>query len=81
MDEEQVNLCDFKMWSSTALKTLNFLSIIMTSKTENIGILNMVMLSLLLIFELIQQAAMVNFMLFLLYFDKCLVGSFYRKIE
>ena len=49
---EQLTLSDFKKWSSTALKTFK-------------NIMSVVFLSLLLIFELIQQAALMNFMLYL----------------
>ena len=53
MDEEQavfeqLTLSDFKKWSSTALKTFNKYAIIMTNNSNNV-----VLLSLLLLFELI----------------------------
>ena len=59
---EQITLSDFKKWSSTALKTLNNYTIIIINNSYKIRKLK---LSLLLIFELIQQATLMNFMLYL----------------
>ena len=71
MDEEQavfehLTLSDFKKWSVTALKTFSNYTIIMTNNGCKIRILLVwFFLSLLLIFELIQQAALMNFKLYL----------------
>ena len=69
MDEEQaifeqLTLSNFKRWSSTALKTFNNSTIIMTNDSGKVRISWVVFLSLLFIFDLIQQASLVNFMLF-----------------
>ena len=65
MDEEQaafeqLTFNDFKKWSFTALKTFNIYPILM----QHMNIMSVVLLSLLLIFELIHQAALLNFMFF-----------------
>ena len=88
-------LSDFKTRSSTALKTLNNYSIIMTNNGEYKTISRVVSLSMLLNSELIRLAVLVNFMLFLniLKISKisfrtlkgtlaitCLVGACYLKI-
>ena len=59
MDEEraafeQLTLANFKMWNPTTLKTFNNFSLIMTNISDSI-----------LIFELIQQAVLMSFILFL----------------
>ena len=59
MDEEraafeQLTLTNFKMWNPTTLKTFNNFSLIMTNISDSI-----------LIFELIQQAVLMSFILFL----------------
>ena len=54
-----LTLSDFKKWSSTALKALNNYIIKMTNNIDKIR----GALSLLLISELIQQAALVHFIL------------------
>ena len=84
MDEEQVvfellSLSDFKKWSFTGLSTVNSNSIIMSKYSRNI--LWVRCCRSLLIFELIQQAALVNFMLFLNTFkiSKILFWTFCRR--
>ena len=67
--EEQAvseQLSDFNMWSFTALKNLNNYNMTITNISDNM-IKSRVwcLLSLVLIFELIQQAVLVSFMLFL----------------
>ena len=59
---EKLTLRDFKMQSSTALKTSKKWSVMMTS---NKNIMSVVLLSLFLVFELIQEATMVNYTLLL----------------
>ena len=58
---EQLTLRHFKKWSSTALKTFNNDTIIMTNNSD----MSVVFLSLLHNLYLTQQAALVNSMLFL----------------
>ena len=71
MDEKQavfekLTFIHSKKLISTALITFNNYTIVMTNNSYKIRILyEYGVLSLLLIFELIQQAALVNFMLFL----------------
>ena len=61
---EQITPRNFKNWSSTALRTSNNSTIIITNNNDkNKNIISMVFL-LLLIFEFIQQAYLVNFMFF-----------------
>ena len=65
MDEEQavfeqLTFNDFKKWIFTALKTFNIYPTLM----QHMNIMSVVLLSLLLIFELIHQAALLNFMFF-----------------
>ena len=55
---EQLTWSKFKIWSSTPLKTVNNYSIRIAKNTDNV-----VLLSLLLISEFIQQTIQVNFML------------------
>ena len=63
---EKLTLRDFKMRTSTALKTSKKCNIIMTNnRNNNKNIMSVVLLSLFLIFELIQQTAAVNYMLLL----------------
>ena len=78
---EQLTLSDFKNWSSSTLKTFNNYTIIMTNNSDKIRISCVVFLSLLLIFEFTQQAALVNFMFYLDIFKilKILFRTFRRK--
>ena len=63
---EQLTLSDFKKLSSSALKTFNNYNTTVTNSSDKIRISRVVVfLFLLLIFEFIQQAALVNFMLYL----------------
>ena len=63
---EQLTLGDFKKWSSTVLQTFNNYARIMTNNSyKNKNIMSVVFLSLLLTFKLIQQAALMNFILYL----------------
>ena len=66
---------------SPTLETVNNYTIIMTNNSDKIRILSVVFLSLLLIFELIHQAALVNFMLFsnILKILKISFGTFWKK--
>ena len=58
---EHLTLSDLKMGSSTAFKTFKNYNIIITPQHSSISV---ELLSVLLIFELIQQAALMDFMLF-----------------
>ena len=63
VDEEQtvfdhLTLSNFKMWSSIALKASCNYSIRMTNNSDNIKIMRVVLLSLLLTSESIQQYAL-----------------------
>ena len=63
---EQLTISDLKEWRSLVLKNFNNYTTTMTSNSEkNNNIVKVVFLSLLLIFEFIQQAALVNFTLYL----------------
>ena len=63
---EQLTSSDFKKWSSTTLKTFNYYTIIMTNNSDKISkSTSVVFLSLLCNFELIEQAALVDFLLYL----------------
>ena len=62
---EQLTLSDFKKWSFAALKAFNNYPKIWTTIVTTYEYHEWVLPSLLLIYELIQQAALVNFMLFL----------------
>ena len=58
---EQLTLSNFKKWSSTALKGFTNYTIIMANNSDKMRISYVwFFLSLLFIFELIQQAALVN---------------------
>ena len=71
-------LRDLKKWSSTALNTFNNYTIITTNNRGKIRISSVWCFCLLFIFELIQQAALVIFKLYLNIF-KILKISFWRK--
>ena len=62
---EQLTSSNFKKQSSTALRTFNNSTMIITNNSDKVRISWVVFLFLWLIFELIQQAFLVNFMLFL----------------